>query len=377
MAECPLNSQPEVMQAHKIIPQANIPAFLLTPPLTNGKSSLPITPEKRTVQEVLEIFKRHQQGLLKDQDLILLPLRSSSYTKLREQLKADDSLREYVDNTIRLDYDPVSELLTIKMTASPAHETVTAAITQSVSLQLENHTTGDGPVATYARKIYCMGTSRIYLLYNEVEFEKSPDNQFIHLEASYPGVVFEISYSQEGANLESLAETYILCSNGDIRVVVGIDMDYPSISSASVSLWQAKYIEEPDTTMPTVMVDTVVKNQVISESINHPFKLDITLDKFGPEEFAINLKETPIPVITITMTDLARAIQRARIGRIRESRRQIDRAVSKVRRPSGLLSEDKNPPRTDDSNNEAEDRQENRETDQDSDDKDQDCDYED
>ncbi|KAL9119288.1 MAG: hypothetical protein Q9187_004157 [Circinaria calcarea] len=383
MAESPLKLPPEVMQVHKIIPQAKIPASLLTPLLTNGKSSLPITPEKETIQQVLQIFKRHQQGLWEDRDLILLPLRPSSYNKLREQLEADDSLREYVDDDIRLEYDPVSELLTIKMPSSPAHEAVTWTIIASVFTQLQKLGTGDGPVATYAREILNLNTARIWLTHGELVFEKSPDSQFIHSEAFFPGVIFETSYSQDKKNLKRLAKTYILGSNGDIRVVVGIDMEYPDISSASVSLWQVKYTKEPDTTMRTVEVDSIIEDQVISDSINQDFKLVITLDKFGPEELALDLKKTAIEKVTITMTDLARAVQRARAGRsreslalavqqaragrFRESLRPAIRTISEVNHTPGFPLEHEKVSESDDSNSEAESGRENREMDKDPD----------
>lgn len=39
-------------------------------------------------------------------------------------------------------------------------------------------------------------------------------------------MVVEISYSQDGKNLEKLAQDYILYSNGDIKAVIGIDINY-------------------------------------------------------------------------------------------------------------------------------------------------------
>ena len=64
----------------------------------------------------------------------------------------------------------------------------------------------------------------------EINFEDAecgshqPDASFQHFEAQYPGVILELSYSQEKKNLSRLANKYILGSDADIRVVSGIDV---------------------------------------------------------------------------------------------------------------------------------------------------------
>jgi hypothetical protein len=60
-------------------------------------------------------------------------------------------------------------------------------------------------------------------------------------------VVLEVSYSQDGKNLRKLAQDYILYSNGDIKVVVGMDINYGGRDS-TVSLWRPKYTPSNDET---------------------------------------------------------------------------------------------------------------------------------
>jgi hypothetical protein len=55
---------------------------------------------------------------------------------------------------------------------------------------------------------------------------REPDAQFQQRDAEYPGVVLEISYSRDGKDLKKLAWDYIQYSNGDIKVVIGIDIKY-------------------------------------------------------------------------------------------------------------------------------------------------------
>ncbi|XMA13711.1 hypothetical protein WAI453_006502 [Rhynchosporium graminicola] len=46
----------------------------------------------------------------------------------------------------------------------------------------------------------------------------------------YPGVIVELSYSPKKKDLSRLADAYILESDADIRVVIGIDVKYKGIS---------------------------------------------------------------------------------------------------------------------------------------------------
>lgn len=71
---------------------------------------------------------------------------------------------------------------------------------------------------------------------------REPDGQFQHVDATYPGVVLEVSYSQDGKNLKKLASDYILRSNGGIKAIIGIDINCEKEST--VSLWRPNYVEE-------------------------------------------------------------------------------------------------------------------------------------
>ena len=52
------------------------------------------------------------------------------------------------------------------------------------------------------------------------------DASFAHLGASVPAVVIEVSYWQKKKDLKGLARDYIIQTRGDVRMVVGIDVDY-------------------------------------------------------------------------------------------------------------------------------------------------------
>jgi len=71
---------------------------------------------------------------------------------------------------------------------------------------------------------------------------READGQFQHQDAAYLGVVLEVSYSQDGKILRKLASDYILRSNGDIKSVIGLDINY--VRASTVSLWRPNYIRE-------------------------------------------------------------------------------------------------------------------------------------
>jgi len=70
-----------------------------------------------------------------------------------------------------------------------------------------------------------------------------PDAQFQHLDEQYPRVVIEISYVQKRKDLAILAEDYILGSDGDIRVVISLDVEYHSSKKATLSVWQPSVVQ--------------------------------------------------------------------------------------------------------------------------------------
>ena len=57
-------------------------------------------------------------------------------------------------------------------------------------------------------------------------------------------MVLEVSYSQDGKNLKKLACDYILRSNGDIKAVIGVDIN--DGKESTVSLWRPNYLKEED-----------------------------------------------------------------------------------------------------------------------------------
>jgi len=69
----------------------------------------------------------------------------------------------------------------------------------------------------------------------------NPDAAFGDRKDKYPGVVLEVAYSQKKKDLRELAERYILGSDGNIRVVIGLVLDDQQ-EKTSISIWRPEII---------------------------------------------------------------------------------------------------------------------------------------
>ncbi|KAI4599652.1 hypothetical protein KJ359_001749, partial [Pestalotiopsis sp. 9143b] len=146
------------------------------------------------------------------------------------------------------DYDPEENCLTIRM-PSPVHDFFATLLAQEITDFLRRVSARQDATGQFAASIFNGGSSRIVLQDDlpssdelpsrAPKLQRQPDAQFQHRDAAYPGVVLEISYSQNGNELDKLAWDYILSSNGDIRAVIGVDISYGGVHPSTVSLWRA------------------------------------------------------------------------------------------------------------------------------------------
>lgn len=117
------------------------------------------------------------------------------------------------------------------------HESLGSYVTQEILRQLNAIAQSGSPSAIFAGNIENSASAEI--TFEDIEYgSHQPDASFQHIEAQYPGVILELSYSQKKKDLSKLANEYILGSDADIRVVIGIDVEYKGSKKASVSVWR-------------------------------------------------------------------------------------------------------------------------------------------
>jgi len=116
-----------------------------------------------------------------------------------------------------------------------------------------------GPAAEFAQRIKYTGS--LTITFDDPQYSKhEPDASFKHIDAEYPDVVIEVSYSQKSKNLPRLADDYILGSWGSIRAVVGVDVEYKG-KMATLSIWRSR-IEVNDADEEELVAHRTWSNQV-------------------------------------------------------------------------------------------------------------------
>jgi hypothetical protein len=135
---------------------------------------------------------------------------------------------------------------------SATHERFITSVVQEITRQLQILVSADSLTSDFARQINACGSTSI--CFPDEYGRHDPDGSFGHKEAQYPGVIFEVSYSQKRRDLGRLADDYILGSDGNIRVVVGLDIEYQSKGKAkealgkvaTLSVWRPKITPDGD-----------------------------------------------------------------------------------------------------------------------------------
>jgi hypothetical protein len=158
----------------------------------------------------------------------------------------------------RYDYFPSIKQFVLRM-PSVLHELVSGEVVREITRQLDSITSYEDESAQFARNITSSASGVIKL--PDPEYGRhDPDASFGYLRTRYPGVVIEVSYSQKRKDLPYLADEYILGSNGNIRVVIGLDVEYRG-KMATLSIWRPRFSINGDGDEELEAEQTVV-NQV-------------------------------------------------------------------------------------------------------------------
>ncbi|KID81130.1 recQ family helicase [Metarhizium guizhouense ARSEF 977] len=258
------------------------------------------------------------------------------------------SHRERIERSFkRSDYDPNRGLLNLRM-PSPVHEFFANILALDLQVQLLEIATQDNDTGIFASKIRIGGSATIQLAEGDSEsfqtIRRQPDAQFRHANTQYPGVVIEVSYSQDGKNLRKLAQDYILYSNGDIKAVVGIDLNYAGKES-TISLWRPEYtrIENDD-------VEELGFREVISYETfrsvdgyahNAEKYLKLTLGDFATDALSASHESVPLSISYSRLFDIlqqAEEMEPTKVANVADSVVK-SRRVTRKRRLSSSSAE--------------------------------------
>jgi hypothetical protein len=136
---------------------------------------------------------------------------------------------------IRYDYFPSVCRFVLRMPRL-LHDQLAGSVAEDLRWQLRSIASGTGPATIFAQETRNTVSATIEFPGSPAPTH-SPDGSIKHVEAKYPGVVIEVSYSQKMKDLPLLASDYIIGSRGSIRAVVGIDLEYTG-KKATLSVWR-------------------------------------------------------------------------------------------------------------------------------------------
>jgi hypothetical protein len=183
------------------------------------------------------------------------------------------------------------------------HELFIDGVEDAIRSQLKAIRSGSGNAARFAQKVRPARSTGIeFPVENAPPGRKSkyePDASFWHDDAQYPGVIIEVAYSQEKKRLSRLAEDYLLDSDANIRIVVGLDIEYGKKGSrkATLSVWRTDLFHTPNG-------DELRAVQEVADEVYYFVrKLSFTVPDSRIRRF-VTIKET-LPIIQACSSTLA------------------------------------------------------------------------
>ncbi|KAK4978288.1 hypothetical protein LTR66_010656 [Elasticomyces elasticus] len=290
---------------------ATPPQSFIDPPLTP-----PPTEEHQSarVASILHTFREiwcGQHAYLKP--WTPLPLSYREYLHLQRALEKDRHLDDFVHNKFRYDYDPYAQQLIIRM-PSCLHERMVTQLRTDIGRQLGDliHSSAGGEGGRFAQGIADAGSSTILFEPDTdvpVQARREPDISFQHVDAKYPGVIIEVSYSQKMKDLPHLADDYLLGSDGSIRAMVGLNVEYHGSKKATISVWRPAYVEGEEGKLEFQAVQTVQEEVIRNEDgtpSNTSVGLRLELQDFAHNELInARLTEQRNRLIPISITPAA------------------------------------------------------------------------
>lgn len=196
------------------------------------------------VDEAFSLIKASWEGSLPDLESLewhVLQISPQQYEVLRSRFESyDPALLSYFEDELRCDYDPESGVLVLRLMASAIHDTLQSIFWRHVLGELQKiaASSQDAVVSQLVSCITPSGGTKVRFPSKGTVDKKSPDGQVRFLAAGlpfgnmqrfqsrHPQFVVEIGYSQDGDSLQELAKDYYEKSQGRVKTVLTIDIEY-------------------------------------------------------------------------------------------------------------------------------------------------------
>jgi len=214
----------------------------------------------------------------------------------------DDSLWGFVDDKIRYDFDADRNQVVVRMPTN-LHKMFLKGVEISISFQLRSFassTTLEESIAYFTQCILNTGCADIFFPPRTdsdtlQKSKNSPDITFTHKDAEWPGVIIEVLYSTKRKDLPKLVDRYILDSDGSVRALIGLDIEYQRLNQtkanskeAVFSVWEPEIVQNNEGDLELVAVQKI-KDQPFRDAQGNPVSspdLSLRLSSFAPPELS-------------------------------------------------------------------------------------------
>lgn len=205
------------------------------------------------------------------------------------------------------------------------HSCFMSFVVQEITKRLDEIAeNGDLESSTFAKNIHGMGSSRIDLLGTEEQegkpkMRRDPDFSFQHEEARWPGVVLELSYPSKRRALPHLADDYLLETDGNIRILVGIYLDTET-KKGTISTWQPLFKRNDQRVIVELEAALVRDEEVFRDKYGNANPdpesgLHLDLEDFGPTDLTVDLiSEVPVIIDSVTLCLLLARAEAAQLN---------------------------------------------------------------
>ncbi|OQV03260.1 hypothetical protein CLAIMM_08326 [Cladophialophora immunda] len=275
--------------------------------------SLPAPPEEHYKTELRQVllWLRTQKSRLDVPDRIEFHLPIEQFQKFQDLVQSG----EFADGKLKYDYSSDHETLTLRM-AGDRHEHVVSYLFGRLILFIDQAKRHPEPsIAEFASNLSATGSARVLYRsrYDRRETQRRPDLTITNPEnPNYPILVGEVAVSQTTQALENLAREYVELSDGQIRTVICIDLDYPMANGVvRVSVWRAKFGEDGKFESVACDDSVEIRNQ---DGIKNPHArvgLSLSLGDFALRGEVTNYTGLQSVVMTVSTDELHKEVERA------------------------------------------------------------------
>ncbi|KAI9651770.1 MAG: hypothetical protein M1829_002451 [Trizodia sp. TS-e1964] len=188
--------------------------------------------------------------------------------ELREVQAALDRDGEsgFFEDKVHFDYFAREDRYILRMPSSTHESCIFKIILHLQALLAEYRNADSAAVRAFVAKVEPAGSPDLKLSDTNDDIDGArynihcPDISYRHKQATWPGVIIEVAFSQKDKKLGRLADDYILGSDGNIHAVVGIMLEYRG-QGAWVSLWRPVVRTEEGTSV--LECEQVVANAIL------------------------------------------------------------------------------------------------------------------